>query len=516
MASIRLFHLRFKKGGLPKVHKLQIPLDLGSNGARLVRFSPDRRWLLVVSASNSIYLYRIIGNNGKEAPSLLAKNVSLERLHRQPRRLDFRHGSLGHYDRTVCRVAFSHDSRILATGDLSGYVDTWVLEGQEDLAQESGKTLNGDVKPSSTNGEDSDAEQEHHPTVMFGQHWIRNPAAQLIPKMSAATLVLSFRPATIVSQTLTNKIIGIHPTRHNPHPHSNELPSGEDRLLVVTSDHHLHEFEVLKGRFSDWSRRNPTASLPPKFRDIRERAMGGVWHISKTKQRLWLYGSTWLWMFDLAKDISHQPGKSQSTGEPTLDGANQAPKRKRSEELPTADDIGQERRRRDTGAGSRIQGSQFGSGIARRMRKVKGPEIEEAEVIDLDPEQRRSPDEDDDETDNDAADRDALIDFRRLNGENPPGRVVEAVAENVHHTNGITDLTKAGEQPGPSYWCTYMYRPILGTVPLSHGVSEAAEETTQTELDEEERLEVALVERPLEEVELPPRYHGDQEWDDET
>ena len=70
------------------------------------------------------------------------------------------------------------------------------------------------------------------------------------------------------------------------------------------------------------------------------------------------------------------------------------------------------------------------------------------------------------------------------------------------------DLTNGGEQLAERsdsqnetslrWWHTYKYRPILGIVPMGDG---------------EAGLEVALVEIPMWEMYLPPRYYGDQDWE---
>lgn len=516
MFSVRIFRLKFKIGDIPKVQRVEVPLDLANKGARLVHFSPDRRWLLVVRPDSLVQLYRITGDGKRTASLLLGTSVSLSRLRRPIAKSDFRHGSLGRYDRTICRASFSTDSRILAVGDLSGYIDTWVLEGLEDLNQTAGETANGSIKSKSSDDEDSDTEQEHHPTIVLGQHWIKNPAAELIPRLRAAVLVLAFRPSHTLTQALTNGNIALHPTRHNPHPHSHELPKGEDRLLAVTSGHQICEFEVLRGRLSDWSRRNPTASFPPDFRDMRERTMGTVWDISRTRQRVWLYGSTWLWMFDLSKDVPPVSGQNPGTDEPGLNDDARAKKRKRNEKSDTANSLDQEGMTRDTGAGSRICGSEVHSGVSRKMRKTRGAEPDESELIDLIPARHTSPEDDDD----DAADQETLLEFRRSNGEKPQSNTANAITESDSHISGATDLARAEKQQNPPYWCTYMYRPILGIVPLSgaaldaRGAADGINEDNAGE--DEDPPEVALVERPLEEVELPPRFYGDQEWDEKT
>lgn len=508
-----MFRLRSKSGNILRVQRVDIPFALASKGARLVRFSPDRRWLLVVRADSTVYVHRITQEEcNPRILTVVDVSLCLNRLSRPIAKSDYRHGTLGAYDRSICRVAFSSDSRILAVGDLSGYIDTWVLEGHEDLTQEAVPAMNGAVQPESSDEDESDAGDDQYPTIIFGQHWIKNPAAALIPRLRAAVSVLTFRPSRIPFQARVNDNITVHPTRHDPHPHSRELPSGEDRLVTVTSEHHVCEFEVLAGRFSDWSRRNPTTAFPRQFRETRERAMGAIWDISTTRQRIWLYGNTWLWMFDFSKDMPSPTEQEQSTEDVALTPASPIQKRKRSE---NEDSISQEPRTCDTGAGSRIPDSELHSGIGRKMRKIQGTRSDEPEIIDMVPERQLSSEDDDD----DAAGHDALVGWRRAI-EGKPEASTEDRLTNGDKQMDDTNLVAPAEgwQPLP-YWSTYMYRPILGIVPLRGRGSEAQEKDQALQDDEDEdehRFEVALVERPMAEVDLPAKFYGEQEWNEET
>lgn len=512
MTSVRIFGLRFKSGNVLRVQRVNIPSTLASKGARLVRFSPDRRWLLVVRADSTVYVHRVTQEEcDPKTLTIVDMSLCLNRLSRPVAKSDYRHGSLGAYDRSICRVAFSSDSRILAVGDLSGYVDTWVLEGHEDLTQEAAPTTNGAVQSESSEEDESETGEDQHPTIIFGQHWITNPAATLIPRLRAAVLVLTFRPSRTPLQARVNGNIAVHPTRHNPHPHSRELPSGEDRLVAVTSEHHVYEFEVLAGRFSDWSRRNPTSAFPQQFRETRERAMGAIWDISTTKQRIWLHGGTWLWMFDLSRDMPPSAKQEQSTEDIALNFASRTQKRKRSENQDT---ISQEPRTCDTGPGSRILDSELHSGIGRKMRKIQGIRSDQPEIIDLVPE-RQSASEDDDD---DSAGHGALVGWRRAIEGKLEANTEDRLTNGDKQTDGVNVVASAEGRQSPPYWSTYMYRPILGIVPLRGGGSEAQEldQALQDDEDEDEhRIEVALVERPMAEVDLPAKFYGEQDWNEE-
>jgi U3 small nucleolar RNA-associated protein 4 len=72
--------------------------------------------------------------------------------------------------------------------------------------------------------------------------------------------------------------------------------------------------------------------------------------------------------------------------------------------------------------------------------------------------------------------------------------------EDAALTNGDLQLAQRGESvidTSRYWWHTYKYRPIMGVVPI----------------DGDAGLEVVLVERPMWEMELPPRYFGDQDWE---
>ena len=509
MAGTRFFGLRLESGMLKvrKLEKIQTRADLSKRQAKVIRFSPDTKWLATIGGDNSIKMYRRSeGVKDKMFYEYLDESVELKRLRRDTSNAKDRDASLGNYNRTINRLDFSADSRILAVSDISGFLDTWVIEGQEDLTQkkdEGSFPLVATEKSESSDEEDSD--QEDSRTTFFGERWIRNPAASLLAKLPATPLVLSFRPSTPQAQsTITNGNIGVHPTRHNPHPHSHDLPHGEDRLLIVTAENQIYEFNTLSGKISDWSRRNPTSSLPQEFRDLRDRAKSAVWD---QNGRVWLYGISWLWMFDLSRDLP-AVGDEQRQGD-TGNGISKeiSLKRKReaNDEQSTAS-----RPRIDTGAGSKIPIAELGIGIGRKLREVNGADATSGRWINLDAEQDVSSDEESDHVLANETEQ-ALVKLRRsntnTNGHIPNGESTDAEAPKNGDSLAKTNLGKR-----LPYWHTYKYRPILGIVTLG---DETENDAVTGDGDDEAPLglEVALVERPLFEAELPPRYLGSQEWD---
>lgn len=157
------------------------------------------------------------------------------------------------------------------------------------------------------------------------------------------------------------------------------------------------------------------------------------------------------------------------------------------------DRLGDHGRGRDTGAGSRIPAHELQTGIGRKMRKTTGAEGKDTQPFEVD--RRHDPSGDDEEEVADESS--ALMHLRRGD------------KDVLANGNESLDIVKP-----PAYWGTYKYRPILGIVPIGHyeGEGDAVGRSDEGML-EERGIEVALVERPMFEMDLPGRYHGDQEWD---
>lgn len=518
VAETKMFYLRQRRTEASdplRVQKIDIPQTIAKSGAKLVQFSPDSKWCVLVRPENSIQVCRLVqSETPKGNPRLLPKVVNMKRLHRDPIAPKLQHGTLGHYDRSITRIAFSADSRILVAGDLSGYLDSWVLEGHEDLTQ--GDDEQAHDARSSTSSDDDDSDEEGHALVILGQHWIRNPVASLLPKLGTAPLVLSFRPSKASSSSaLSNGNAGVHPTRHNPHPHSHDLPNGEDRLLALTCEHQMYEFEVLSGRLSDWSRRNPTSSWPTDFRQNRDRVMGLIWDNDLGKQRMWVYGSSWLWMFDLSKDLLPIDIEETRSDEEDVNNATETNKlkRKRKRELRSSEI--QDPRKHNSGAGSKVPNGELEVGFGRGYRKsTNGLDPESSRWISLDREPTPASDEEDEDAVNGSSLSRVRRDLRADTQTNGGGDEAMDVDDRPP-VNGDTAMVRKTIEDGPSSWHTLKYRPIMGIVTMGGGPHPASYDLDQKrEYDEASGgIEVALVERPMWDVELPPRFDGDQEWD---
>ncbi|KAI9832602.1 MAG: U3 small nucleolar RNA-associated protein [Phylliscum demangeonii] len=169
---------------------------------------------------------------------------------------------LGAYPRTIGRVAFSADSRILVAGGLDGRFDSWILT---------------DVATSARNERALPGRTAHSSRL-----WSSNPARDLLPNLPSMPLLLIFRPQ-----------MGTH-----------LAGASEDRLVVVTAGHDLWEFNVLAGAFSPFSRRSLTIGSTTGLGEWQDRARGSVWDVGPETERIWIYGSAWLGAFDLSPNAA--------------------------------------------------------------------------------------------------------------------------------------------------------------------------------------------------------------------
>ncbi|OJD29490.1 small nucleolar ribonucleoprotein complex [Diplodia corticola] len=494
VAEIKVFHLSLRKGETDRslrVRKLDSPPLPQEGGARLVQLSPNGRWLAIITHENEIFLARL--TNDEDEPSrwrIVPRVVELQRLHRKLEYQNSLNGYWGSYDRIITRVALSNE--VLVVSDLAGYLDSWVVEGNEDITAPEVDLPEKDKASKDASSDDDDDDEDEgasRPVIFFGQHWVRNPAGHLLPKLESAALVLSFRP-TKDSESQPNGNPAVHPTRHNPHPRSHTLPGGQHQLLAVTAYHQVYEFDVLDGKMTDWSRRNPTSDFPAEFRGQRDRAMGCLWDINDTRQRLWLYGSNWLFMFDLATDFSD--GSSGSDG--ATNGGAESPLKKRKRGPEDALLL-----RKHSGAGSRKPAREI-EGAGRKYRKIIGADA--ASWVDLQQGQEAS-DDDDDEADSAEA--------VQYEGSSALATLRRGVSEGGDQTNDEADESQSAlQQQRKSHWHTFKYRPILGLVPISHdgGEGAAAKSGKAKSAAAAAPLEVVLVERPTWDLDLPPKFVG--------
>lgn len=445
-SEIKVFQLRKRswEEETLSVRRVKIPDDLADSGARLLAFSNDGNWLAAVTPDSEAQIARL--DSVPEQPKLLRVLDRVIELDR-PRRVSPHQSGFRDYDRTIMKVAFSEDDKVLVAGDVCGYLDSWVLQGDMDPsapAIDVYRSASDDAEGSSDPDSDSDSDSsddDDDDVAFYGQRWTDNSIAHVLPKLDSAPLVLTFRPSTTPND-------------------ANGTVQASHRLLVITARHQVYEFDLTKGRLTDWSRRNPTSALPPEFTRIRDRVMDAVWD---GRGRVWLYGASFVFMLDVAKDIA---AGEQEGGK----------KRKRAQK--GEEDVPQSKRMKDSGAGDRIRG-ELAKGAPEKVRRVEAGEVREINLTARD----RSEDEGEGEEEE--------VDLRLARsgdaGEADGQDLDEEAQQQLQQQQKA--LTRAGDK---GWWCTFRYRPILGMVALSGAAMEAE--------DEEGVLEVVIVERPVVEI----------------
>jgi U3 small nucleolar RNA-associated protein 4 len=516
-AGVKLFQLRRRKekGVLRyRTRQVEVPAAIARLGAKTVTFSPDGHWLCVVRLTNVIVMAKLMySESSEERPRFLDQIVRLTRS--KPEVLgNVTDLDLNLYLDSICSLAFSTDSRVLAVGDLAGRTDIWLLEGYEDTMQE----VNAANKPSSKGSSDNstitsseeDDSDEDDTTVVQGQKWIRNPAAATLPRLDSALLVLSFRPqGRKQSPQLTNGNVGLHATRHTPHPYSRDLPTGDAKLLTVTATNQVTEFDVLNGGLSDWSRRNPIAYLPDVLKTIKDPTMGSFWGVGSNHDRLWLYGSTWLFMLDMSQDLPDPQVLGRIGHYEVLNPVeNMQRKRRRSRDNMKL------LAKRNTGAGDTIDVSDASISAAQHTLTSRGSNPDRNWIDKQEVETRRG------HSDDESSFQAPTLALMRRNGKaetqipvlDGQGHIVVngAVRSSTpEQHSGTRNLTS---NDAPVTWHTFQYRSILGVVPIGQGDSHAdgqyGENTHAGRI-----VEVAIVERPMWDVGYPPRFDGGQDWE---
>ncbi|KAF2703875.1 small nucleolar ribonucleoprotein-like protein complex subunit [Pleomassaria siparia CBS 279.74] len=483
--EVKLFQLIEPKpaasSGL-RIRKLELP---STSGARLVRLSEDGKWLAVVTSSGAVQLARIIrSEDAAERPRALHPFQHLQRLARGDVQKDALNGTWGQYTRSITHAEFSGDGTIFATADLAGYVDTWVIEGHEDSTAPEVEI----AQASSSSAEDDDSEDEEDVSTQLmtflGQRWIRNPSGHTMPRLDSAPLLLSFQPRLEGSArpVPNNGNPAVHPTRHNPHP--------EHNLLLVSAEHQLYHFEVLAGRLSEWSRRNPISSYPSPFRILDNPVKGCTWDVSETRQRVWLYGEKWLFMFDLAHDLPFPGSVDASTFANGVDEKGIAGSKKRKRAT-----IKEPSRKSGSGAGGVALENES---LVTKLRKFNnGPSEGSSKSAWIGLTNARDGVDSDNEEYEDKLQALAIIRRRAgqddMSSDEPVNDDSLSEEKDMEESKQLMDPTRQNPEP---WWHTFKYRPILGMVPIGGSG---------------QPLEVVLVERPSWDLDLGPRFVGSHE-----
>ena len=478
VSEVKIFQLIHSQPGTGSGIRIRKLDTFSLSGARIVKLAANGKWLAVITSQNGVQLLRIMASEDvAEAPRVLSKAQHLHRLDRDISSSNSLAGLSELYDRSIAHADFSTDGNAFAVADLSGYIDTWVIEGNEDSTalevDVDGTAMAVDENDDSD--ADSDAAGENEGISFLGQRWIRNPSGHLLPRLDSAPVLLSFQPSLDTSsRPQPNGNPAVHPTRNNLHPHSHELPAANSRLLVVSAEHQLHLFDLLTGRLSDWSRRNPLSVYPREYQQLDSTAKGCIWDVSKAEQRLWLYGEKWLFMFDLAQDFSTSEQHTSSSKKRKRDSA-----------------------RSHSGAGAAIPQRDLPVTHVKTFHGDQNEQSSEVKHIDLSAPSSNAM-ADDSDVDEDALPLRGARQAITQNGQGANADVPNGVQEDLAEGGGeVMDTTRQRKRAEP-WWHTFKYRPILGIVPISADDSHHAPE-------------VVLVERPTWDFDLPPRFVGAHE-----
>ncbi|KAF8428185.1 WD40-repeat-containing domain protein [Tirmania nivea] len=454
-------------------------ISITQDGARILQFSPDGKWLLVITPESKVVIVPVevtesMGERrSKVSVSLSPEIFVLDRIsrtlpHEKTQRAKelrqpnvqtpgkkgkntrvFDYGNLSSYPHTISRIAFSSNSKILVVTDLMGHLDSYIFQDEQ---------------------------------------WVRNPAGGLLPKLEYPVAAMEFRPQSphLLPATTSEKSDG------GPQQARGEGLE-EDRLMVLTAHNQaVFEFHILRGRLTDWSRRNPPSRFVSDFRNVVDVGCGIIWEIEEldsppsgettfTKERVWFWGPNWIWMFDLQQDFPDQDVISSTVTPADLSGQNQANKRKRGV----------------------VNSGMLGDASSHKRLDRDG------DVAMFDD---ATPSGDDDDFDNDDDDS-ADSHWRKFSC--TPGKPTDSnnaalVSVNSKKQDSFARVKRASNPTKP-HWRHYKYRPIMALLPLGEwgprvrGVDEEVEEVK----------ELVVVERPAWDIELPPRFFGKRERTDE-
>ncbi|WYZ44018.1 hypothetical protein EsH8_VII_000454 [Colletotrichum jinshuiense] len=399
--DVKAFNLQHQNPTKPSDVKLaQVPVPKAfSNGASKVILSPSGSWLAAVQEGSKVLVAKISRDDDTVT---IQKPRVVNRLRRNiPKHQTL--GGLGNYERSVTHLSFSPDSRMLASTDLAGYIDTWVLQSQQDGTPED----KADDASASSDSDDSSNEEEDSAATAADERWIRNPRAALLPKLPAPPVVLSFSDETTSDGTATDYT-----------------------LVAVTTSWHILAFHPVAGSLTSWSRRNPISRLPATIRDTRDLAKGLLWQ----GPRVWIYGVSFLFMLDLSQDLAAPTGSIDPETALVHHQSQAGIKRKR--------------KGAESGAGARMA---IGSIVPQQVDRFVGSKARKEWQDDIEK--------------NAAKDEDAMdVDDSDDDDETSESEGGELAA--LRNRNQETQ-TEEGAEGKTRWWYTYKYRPILGIAPLS-------------------------------------------------
>ncbi|EFQ30846.1 U3 small nucleolar RNA-associated protein [Colletotrichum graminicola] len=457
--DVKAFHLQHQDPTRPsdvKLASVAVPKPLAAHGAAKVVLSPDGAWLAAVQDGSKVLVAKVARDGDNGTTVTIQKPRIVNRLRRNiPKNQAL--GGLGNYERSITQLAFSPDGRMLASADLAGYIDTWVLQSAEDGANADDKAASA-----SDSEDDDDSSKGDDAATPADERWVRNPRAALLPKLPACPVVLSFSDETTTTT---------------------DAAATEYTLVAVTTAWHILAFHPTAGSLTSWSRRNPVSRLPATIRDTRDLAKGLLWQ----GPRVWIYGVSFLFMLDLSQDLAAPTGATTDPETAVVPQQQQQQQRQ----------AGTKRKRKgpESGAGARMA---IGAIAPHQVDRFVGSKASKEWQDDI--EKKLARDEDAMEVDDSADDDD---DDDNDDGSESEGGELAALRNRNQETQ-----TEEGAEGKTRWWYTYKYRPILGIAPLSSGPAAAVVDDAGSKTPS---LEAVLVERPIWEVDLPERYVGANE-----
>ena len=470
VTDLKAFRLELPTSPNAPLKIAKVDVAKTGRGASKLQISPDKHWLCWVDDGTRVNVAQIdsVESAAGDSPSyaITRAAATLKRLRRSvPKNILL--GGLGAYDRNISHVTFSPDGKMLAVADLAGYIDTWVLRGPRSKLQNGKAAGEDDDAMSSASSEDSSDEEDEGGEGQ-GARWIRNPKASLLPKLSNGPACLSF------SEQVPGGDISI----------DSGVGANDYFLLAITTSKQLLAFNPLRGSLSDWSRRNSQAKLPEQFRVTRDLVKGVLWR----GPRVWIYGVSYLFMLDLSADLTPETVSSSTVGDKDKGDKKQGTKRKRGGPSSGAGDRIDDK---DPRASQNVRVAVDGeSSHTNTNTNVQWMDVDMADTDEQKGDGATSSgfDDDDDDEDDDAED-----------DEDSEGGELQLMRGERR-----AEAAEGGGRGKRSWWHTYKYRSVLGIVPLEAGPAASGQ-------NEAPQLEVAIVERPIWDVDLPPRYFAEGE-----
>lgn len=309
----------------PKLHPTKIA-ELKGQGARLIQFSENGKWLAFVTVENEVKMVKWTDWSGLDVTvdtRMTRMKLPFVRSGTEERKNQI----WGPYLNTISRMIFSPDGNVLVASDLSGGICVWahheslrnkgVSAPQMTDANSNGGAGGGDggADDNASNHSDDSDESDEHEDVGWGVV----KSTQLLPKVRSAVTTMVFRPSDDCYH-----------------------------LMVLDIQHRLVELDLLSGGLTSWGRKNARNALLPGAQENMDRAKGSFAGVDGW---MWFYGAQWLAGFDANVEHDAPP--------------KEAPKEAPSGQVPR----GKKRKREEAGAGGKMKREEI-QGLMYREEKT--------------------------------------------------------------------------------------------------------------------------------------------------